>query len=258
MSDKFQTVQPGQRLQIAAGAWNAMLSAAKAHEQSKFDKRSPAGADGETAGRVRIKNDSGEDLDRFAVVALTGPLIAPGDNLTEFQRHIGFVGEIPSDDGGGRFAILAEPIADGRIGRGWASGVCPVQVDVLDASHGYADTEADTHENLISAASGAAEILWAESGTGLKWALVRLGAGGGSRMVRFELTGEFASGGAEAEFEEMDGSEIGADTLRDPEGIFVTLGVGDRGLAMFQGGEYFAVQAKCPPPELPSEEETEP
>lgn len=56
----------------------------------------------------------------------------------------------------------------------------------------------------------------------------------------------------------MDGTSIGADTLLDPEGIFAALGEGDRGLAMLQGGEYFAVQAKCPAPDLPSEEETEP
>lgn len=253
MSDKFQSVQPGQKIRIDAGAMNAMLAAAKAHEQSKFNKQVPGSNDPDPS-RVRIKNDSGEDLDRFAVVKLTGPLIAPGDNLTEFQRHIGFAGEIPSEDSGGRFAILAEPISDGRIGRGWVSGVCPVQVDVLDASHRYADTEADTHEHLVSTASGAAEILWVESGTGLKWALVRLGAGGGSRMVQFELTSEFASGSADADFEEMDGSEIGSDTLRDPVGIFASLGTGDRGLAMFQGGEYFAVQAMCPGGDLSSEE----
>lgn len=70
--------------------------------------------------------------------------------------------------------------------------------------------------------------------------------GGGSRLVRFEMTGAWSSSAADADFFEMDGTSIGADTLRDPEGIFAELGEGDRGLAMFQGGEYFIIQAKCP------------
>lgn len=71
--------------------------------------------------------------------------------------------------------------------------------------------------------------------------------GGGSRLVRFELTASLASGTGAADFQEMDGTAISSDTLRDPEAIFAVLDTGDRGLAMLQGGQYFAVQAKCPP-----------
>src|SRR5690606_20271359 len=70
--------------------------------------------------------------------------------------------------------------------------------------------------------------------------------GGGSRLVRFEMTGDWSSGEADADFFEMDGTSIGDDTLRDPEGIFDELEEGAKGLAMFQGGEYFIIQAKCP------------
>lgn len=70
--------------------------------------------------------------------------------------------------------------------------------------------------------------------------------GGGSRLVRFEMTGGWSSGAADADFFEMDSTAIGADTLRDPEEIFAELGIGDRGLALLQGGQYWAVQAACP------------
>lgn len=73
--------------------------------------------------------------------------------------------------------------------------------------------------------------------------------GNGSRIVRFEMTGDWSSSAADADFFEMDGTSIGADTLLDPEGIFAELGEGDRGLAMFQGGKYWAIQAACPDPE---------
>lgn len=68
----------------------------------------------------------------------------------------------------------------------------------------------------------------------------------GPRLVRFEMTGDWSSIAADADFSEMDGTPIGSDALLDPEGIFETLESGAKGLAMFQGGEYFAVQAKCP------------
>ncbi len=75
----------------------------------------------------------------------------------------------------GRFVILAEPLADGEIGRAFAHGVCPVKINVEDESHTFADIEdAQTHY-LKSGTSGAAQILWAESGTGEVWAIVRLG-----------------------------------------------------------------------------------
>lgn len=68
----------------------------------------------------------------------------------------------------------------------------------------------------------------------------------GSRLVRFEMTGDWSSIAADADFAEMDGTPIGSDTLLDPEGIFEELEEGAKGLAMFQGGEYFIIQAKCP------------
>jgi hypothetical protein len=50
-----------------------------------------------------------------------------------------------------------------------------VKVDVTDEDHGYADvTDADATK-LTSVSRGSAQILWKESGTGLKWATVRLG-----------------------------------------------------------------------------------
>jgi hypothetical protein len=70
--------------------------------------------------------------------------------------------------------------------------------------------------------------------------------GGGARLVQFVLTASLASGTATATFTEMDGGSIGSDTLRDPRGIFSALGDGDDGLAIYQGGKYWVIQANCP------------
>lgn len=99
----------------------------------------------------------------------------------------------------------------------------------------YGFNKADAGELIQLIGSGATEF--AE-----EWP----GGGGGSRLVRFEMTGDWSGGAADADFFEMDGTSIGADTLRDPESIFSELGEGDRGLAMMQGGQYWAIQAACP------------
>ena len=79
------------------------------------------------------------------------------------------------EDHVGKFAILLEPIADGKIGVGCLGGVCPVKIDVEDEDHGYADIADAEAGNLKSCDCGAAQILWKEDGTGTKWAVVRLG-----------------------------------------------------------------------------------
>ena len=101
----------------------------------------------------------------------------------------------------------------------------------------YGFNKADAGELLNLIGSGATEFSEEWPGGG---------GGGGSRLVRFEMAGDWSSGAADADFFEMDGTAIGADTLRDPESIFAELGEGDRGLAMLQGGMYWAVQAACP------------
>jgi hypothetical protein len=82
----------------------------------------------------------------------------------------------------GRFAVLLEPVKQGDIGPACVAGVCIVHVDVQDEDHEYADI-ADGRYRLATSDSGTARILWKEGGTGTKWAVVRLGAGGAAAAV---------------------------------------------------------------------------
>jgi hypothetical protein len=75
--------------------------------------------------------------------------------------------------------ICAEPIANGSIGAAWAGGVCQVQIEVSDADHAYADVSDGQLTRLASAESGPCTILWKQSGTGTKWAVIRFGGAGG-------------------------------------------------------------------------------
>jgi hypothetical protein len=68
-----------------------------------------------------------------------------------------------------------------------------------------------------------------------------------ARLYRFTLNASLASGTADADILEMDGTDTGIDaTVRDPLGIFVDLTtVGDAGLCLYQDGKYYVIQAPC-------------
>jgi hypothetical protein len=99
----------------------------------------------------------------------------------------------PTEDHAGRFVILAEPIAAGKIGRAYAAGVCPVRVNVAGESHRFAACEPGDTGQLHSAPTGPAELLWTEAGTGQRWAVVRIG-GGGATVEHGRPTQAFSSG----------------------------------------------------------------
>ncbi len=72
--------------------------------------------------------------------------------------------------------VLLEPVPNGAIGAACLSGVCAVQVDLTATWHFRADLVEDDPAYLRSYPGGSAEILAIDrTGTGTKWAYVRLG-----------------------------------------------------------------------------------
>ena len=69
-----------------------------------------------------------------------------------------------------------------------------------------------------------------------------------ARLYRFTLNASLASGTADADILEMDGTDTGIDaTVRDPLGIFASLtAVNSAGLCLYQDGKYYVIQAACP------------
>jgi hypothetical protein len=177
--DAFKKVQPGQRLEITAEAFNAFLDAARAareHKQfgteaSQFFRQS---------GIVKVRNASGADRGRFAVLGLTEPIILPADNLSEFKRQVTFEGVVPvKNDHKGKFAVLLEPVADGKIGLAVVAGVVPVRLQV-DPQQLYACAEIidGSTQALVNQPHGSARVLWVEAaGSTERWAVVRLDDG---------------------------------------------------------------------------------
>ncbi|HOI56141.1 MAG TPA: hypothetical protein PLP01_12890 [Phycisphaerae bacterium] len=172
--DSFRRVMPGEPLRIEARAYNACLDAAEALGGTT-PSLPPSHRDRRSSGLVLVRNDSGGDVDQYEVLGVSGILIAAADNEVEFRQRVMLTGTTPAEGTHeGRFVVALEPIADGGIGMACAAGVVQVQVSVADAGHDYAEVDDGNCANLVSGDSGSAIILARDSGTGLKWAIVRL------------------------------------------------------------------------------------
>jgi hypothetical protein len=137
-------------------------------------------------GLVYVKNDSGTLAEPHSVLGVSDVLYNETDNEYEFRYSPTLVGDTPvSESHTGKWVVLAEQIDDGEIGRAYAAGsICAARVDVNDANHQYCEIEDDTSVNLASAIRGSARILYKESGTGVKWAIIQIGA----EVTRVELS----------------------------------------------------------------------
>lgn len=197
VGDPYRKVQPGDRLEFPALAWNAAIDAGRAFRAGQFD----GGANGLTTTRsgvlISLINNSGSNLDRYGVLGLGDPLWTPYDNEDAFLRTVVFQGVQPAvPDHLGKFAIVLEPADDGRVARAWIGGCVTVRVDVLNDGHTYADVKDGSVSELRSAGYGSAQILWREGGTGSQWAVVRLGNETGACRVAYTTSSIGARSGS--------------------------------------------------------------
>jgi hypothetical protein len=186
----FEKVTKGQRIKIAAAAWNPLMDVAR----REAGRAGMGGADPlQYAGNrsiVRVYNGSGSDVDRFCVLGIDDAQITPTDNPTDFLNFPVISGVTPTAAAHtGWFAITIEPIISGKIGTAVLSGMVPVRVNMIAATDAWADVKDGDATQLQSNALGSAQILYVESGTGTKWAWVRLGTNPDARPIRVKLTG---------------------------------------------------------------------
>jgi len=145
MSDPMKKVQSGDPLVIPAQAYNAFVDAAKDFQQRTRHVGQQATPGYRSAGIVLVKNESGEDRDRFDILGLGEPVILPdagGSSEQTFKNTVALRGEMP--DGTlheGKFAILAEPLAAGAIGRAYLAGVTAARLRLEDSAQEVARAE---------------------------------------------------------------------------------------------------------------------
>ncbi len=122
------------------------------------------------------------------------------------------------------FAITKTPIAQGTIGFGAIPNATWAQVVINSADDEFADLVAD-QVLLSSSASGRVPIIWKPSGTGQKWCVVALGAGGGAGdLVVGQATTSVSSGTSTFAIDNIRCIE-GTDPRTDPESASETLSV---------------------------------
>lgn len=195
MADPFRKVAPGEKLTIPAKAYNTFIDAAKDFQARKQNVGQKPKSTYHTDGMVMVRNDSGADRGMFDVLGIDTPLYLPAASEPRFLNNFVLKGVTPDiDDHFGLFVIVAEPIADGYVGRAYISGVCPAWIDVIDADHQFVDVYDANATKLKTYGTGSARILWKAAGTGAMWAVVHL-VGGGIDEIRFgKPTGAYTSG----------------------------------------------------------------
>jgi len=175
MGDTMKKVKSGDPLVIPSQTFNSFIDAAQAHKARQQSSSQTDRQAFRQSGIVLVKNASGADRQRFDVLGVDAPIITPTDNEDAFKNKVLLSGSTPTEsDHLGRFVILLVPLADGKVGMACASGVCAVHVDVQHEDHRFADIRDAEASSLQSRESGAATILWKETGTGLKWAVVHV------------------------------------------------------------------------------------
>ncbi len=146
-------------------AVNAMLISFQRGERSP--SRAPYTND--VYDLLEIKNDTGQSLDRFAVVGIGDSIFDPAEATRQYKNRGLFYGVEPSyPDYFSNWAILLGPIADGAIGSALRVGRIVVNLQVKSVEHKYADISdtgsPDDLFRLVSNDVGFARILHVESG----------------------------------------------------------------------------------------------
>lgn len=172
-------IEPGQSVATAMSArtWNRLCDAADIVLGDRYKVSAPAaGVNQYAANIVFIKNDSGADVGRFGVLAISGVETDPtasAQAAAQFAERPVLTGATPTTASySEQFCVTIEPIADGTVGRAAVSGVFACKVNVTDADHKYADVKNLDATQLASTSCGVCQLLWKESGIGEnKWAL---------------------------------------------------------------------------------------
>jgi len=186
MKNEFQHVRSGEPIVIPAATYNAMLDAAQAHRNRRINL-TPRGPSFDSL-YVYVENATGKSLDRFSIVGLDGP--SETQNLDVFCNRIVFKGVIPKAKHKGKFAVLQQDASQNMIVRACVYGATIARVKVAgDTEPKYCDIKENETDSLASGGGGA-EVLWSDTSTQNRWAIIRIGSGKSTLFpVKLEKTG---------------------------------------------------------------------
>ncbi len=172
--DPLQRFSSGDPLNtLRADTLNALVDSAKLVRAKLARGQFGANIIGYDAGpkslEILIRNDTGADIPAWGVVRPGASLEDVTANPVEVATRPLFQGLTPT--AGGIFAVVQEPIPEDGIGVAIIIGVALVNLLVTSTGDTYANCTTAT-DKLTTGSTGAARIIWKESGTGDKLGLV--------------------------------------------------------------------------------------
>jgi hypothetical protein len=199
----FSKARQGQPLSVSARTWNRMVDAVNpAAGLTNLGPFEPRPINFTIIG----KNQSSTGVSRWGCMAITGVIPLPSGSVTgtalqQFERQPAIAVDLATSTTKGRFVVAVEPVANGEYGLFAIDGVVQTRLNVSSESHQFATPKPGRNDQLDSASTGEATILWKEPGTGLKWAIIRIGAGAGGGLKLGKITGTWAKGAAATVYE---------------------------------------------------------
>jgi hypothetical protein len=175
IGDPLKHVQSGDKLRIPAAAYNAFIDTTWQLRARQQDQRQGATPRSKSSTLIRVKNASGSDQPRFAVMGIGSPILSSANDNDHFKSEVTFSVSTPTTSHRGKFVVLQEPLAAGAIGQACVSGVTLLKLRVPENGlFDFADVTDGDATLLTCAPHGSAAVLWRENTTD-GWAVVRLG-----------------------------------------------------------------------------------
>jgi hypothetical protein len=175
--DPLEYVNPGDPLsQVQAATWNEFIDSCRRSKMRPLRGDIHRGIGHRHSCLIKVRNTTGGTLAQESVVIFDVPTVLPTNNEGEFLRDLCMdviAPGTPSDDA--VIAILAEPLVNNAIGLAYTVPLAQVKVVVSggETAWKWAEISSTVTANMVMSESPAsARIVWKESGTGTKWAVV--------------------------------------------------------------------------------------
>ena len=189
-----QRINKGTTLQgLPAATWNRFCDVADQTPKAPQARVINPGTPGQAID-ILVQNKTGVDLaSNFPILRLTTPIFDIAANSESYLNGVSFQGDEPDADTKANFVVMQGRCPIDGICAAVIQGATWCRVNVTDAAHTHA-TAIDTDTTRLASGTGTgARILWKESGTGEKWAIVLLGGGGGGALQWGQATSIIAA-----------------------------------------------------------------
>lgn len=167
----------GDKLEISATKWNAIDDVLRRSKGSIHDRLDGLASAFGGASTIKVINRTGAIQQRYRILGLGESFHSPSSSLDQFKNKYVLEADLPElPDHRQLWGITTGSIAPDGVGELAIGGCVVCQIDITSTHHKFANIADSEVGNLVSGFWGNAQIVWRESGTGLKWAVVRLGS----------------------------------------------------------------------------------